>query len=56
MNNLYGWAMLQKLPTNRFMWVEDLSEFNGNFITSYNEKINKKHFLKVDVQYPKTFT
>ena len=27
-NNLYGWAMSQKLSINVFKWVEDLSEFN----------------------------
>ena len=27
-NNLYGWAMSQKLSINGFKWVEDLSEFN----------------------------
>ena len=30
-NNLYGWRMLQALPTNSFKWVEDLSQFNKNF-------------------------
>ena len=24
-NNLYGWAMIQKLSINRIKWVEDLS-------------------------------
>ena len=23
-NNLYGWAMFQKLPVNSFKWVNDL--------------------------------
>ena len=31
-NNLYRWAMSQKLPSNGFIWVEDLSQFNEDFI------------------------
>ena len=31
-NNLYGWAMSQKLPVKGFKWVEDLSQFNEDFI------------------------
>ena len=27
-NNLYGWAMSQKLPVNGFKWVKNLSKFN----------------------------
>ena len=27
-NNLYGWAMSQKLPVYGFKWVEQLSRFN----------------------------
>ena len=32
-NNLYGWAMSQKLPVNGFMWYNDyLSDFNEDLI------------------------
>ena len=30
-NNLYGWAMSQKLPVNGFTWVENLSKFNEDY-------------------------
>ena len=28
-NNLYGWAVSQKLPVKGFKWVKKLSEFNS---------------------------
>ena len=31
-NNLYGWAMSQKLPVNKFKWIKDSSQFNEDFI------------------------
>ena len=31
-NNLYGWAMSQKLSVNSLKWVEKLSRFNETFI------------------------
>ena len=52
-NNLYGWAMSQKLPVNGFKWVEDLSLFNESFIKNYDENSDQRYFLKKDVEYPK---
>ena len=45
--------MSQKMPINGFKWLKYLSEFNENFIKSYNEKSNEEYVLKVDAQYPK---
>ena len=50
-NNLYGWAMSQKLPVNGFKWVKNLSQFNESFIRNYNEKNDIGYFLKVDIDY-----
>ena len=52
-NNLYGWAMSQKLPINNFKWVEDVSRINEEFIKNYNENSSKGYILEVDVKYPK---
>ena len=52
-NNLYGWAMSQKLPVNGFTWVEKLSRFNERFIKNYNENSDIGYFLEVDIDYPK---
>ena len=42
-NNLYGWAMPQKLPVNNFEWIKDTSQFNEDFIMNYLEKLHKLH-------------
>ena len=52
-NNLYGWAMSQRLPVNGFKWVKKLSKFNEIFIRNYGENSDKGYFLEVDVNYPK---
>ena len=44
-NNLYGWTISKKLPVNGFEWVEELSQFNKDFITNYDEDSNKGYFL-----------
>ena len=35
-NNLYGWEMFQKLLLGNFKLVEEISEFNENFVKTYN--------------------
>ena len=50
-NNLYGWAMLQKLPVNGFKWVNN--ETNEEFIKNYDENSDKGYILEVDVKYPR---
>ena len=51
-NNLYGWAILRKLPVNNFGWIKDTSQFNEDFMKSYNEENDEEYLHKVDVQYP----
>ena len=36
--------MSQKLPVNDFKWVEDISEFNEDFIKSYNDESDEGYF------------
>ena len=54
-NNLYGWAMSQKLPVNDFKRIEDTSKINEELIKDYDENNNKGYILEVDVKYPKKF-
>ena len=52
-NNLYGWAMSQKLPVNGFKWSEKLSRFNEIFIKNYNENSDIGYFFEVNIHYAK---
>ena len=50
-NNLYGWAMSQKLPTHGFKWMKDID------ITSTIKLLEKKdtkkgYIFEVDLEYP----
>ena len=52
-NNLYGWAMVQKLPTHGFRWINKVEELTSEFINKLVKKENKGYILEVDVGYPK---
>ena len=56
-NNLYGWAMSKKLPTNGFKWIDNNETaehvINENFTKNYDENNDKGYILEVDVKYPK---
>ena len=52
-NNFYGSAMLLKLPVNKFEWIEDISQFNEDFIKNYNEMSDTEYLFEFDFQYLK---
>ena len=52
-NNLYGWAMVQKLPTHGFRWINKVEELTPEKIAKLVKKDRKGYILEVDVDYPK---
>ena len=48
-NNLYGWAMSEYLPYERFEWLKNADEFDA---MSISEKSRIRYFLEVDIEYP----
>ena len=48
-NNLYGWAMSQKLPSGNFRWITCPEYIN---LDSYDENSAKGLILEVDLEYP----
>ena len=51
-NNLFGWAMSQKLAVNTFEWKEVTTQLNEDFTKNFKEESDEGYFLEVDVQYP----
>ena len=51
-NNLYGWAMINNLPTHRFRWKNG-EDFTPEKIDELVKKDKKGYLLEVDVKYPK---
>ena len=48
-NDLYGLLMSQKVPIDGFKWVEEISQFNRDFMKSHNEESNRVYFLEAEV-------
>ena len=50
-NNLYGWAMSQKLPTHGFKWID----YDKSKVLQLLEKrdTNKGYIFEVNLEYPK---
>ena len=51
-NNLYGWAMSQKLPTHGFKWID----YNKSKVLKFLKKrdTNKGYIFEVDLDYPES--
>ena len=52
-NNLYGWAMSQKLPVNGVKWVKNTSKIDEEFIKNYDKDSDKGYILEIGVKYPR---
>ena len=48
-NNLYGWAISEYLPYEKFEWVKNVDELD---VMSINKKTDVGYFLEVDLEYP----
>ena len=47
-NNLHSWAMLQQHRVSNFVWIEDTSQFNEDFIKII---MNKEAMIKQNISY-----
>ena len=45
--------MSQKLRVSNIKWIEDIYQFNNDFVKNYNEESDEGYFLQVDVHYLK---
>ena len=50
-SNLYGYAMIQKLPLDGYKWG-NASMFTDDFVKNYDINSDKGYLLEVDVEYP----
>ena len=50
-NNLYGWAMSEKLRIDKFTWETDLSIFTSDFIKNYDSHSDVGYIFYLDIIY-----
>ena len=46
---MYGWAISEYLPYEKFEWVKNVDELD---VMSINKKSDAGYFLEVDLKYP----
>ena len=51
-NNLYGWAMNQKLSVGCYKW-ENIEEWNEERIMNITDDDERGYIFEVDLEYPK---
>ena len=51
-NNLYGWAMSQKMPYSDHKWLKQ-SEIQQFDVTTISDESDVGYILEVDLHYPK---
>jgi hypothetical protein len=52
-NNLYGWGMMQCLPTGNFRWADNTDEMDEESMKNIPEDSETGYILEVDLEYPK---
>ena len=50
-NNLYGWAMREKLPIGGYTWSNNHDRYTSEFIKNYDENSNLQYLVEVDIEY-----
>ena len=50
--NLYGWAMIKKLPVGKFEWIHP-NDYTEDLIKSYDDNDDYGALLEIDIEYPK---
>jgi hypothetical protein len=49
-NNLYGWAMCQRLPKSKFVWNQD--KWTAEKVFKVNDEGDTGYTFEVDIEYP----